>query len=195
MVTKTTENTPATFTAAQLAQIVQALQEMGLITPGTNTSGGSTPANPARNGDNILPSQCGGGSRSPGGGSMAAFAITATISHQIPTAKNEITFATPTASLTPKIRTVLSTPLGQGEHAPAPSVTPSPQTRRSTMPWYTVTVGYEVGVFQGWNIVAPLVLRVSSPVYQHHPSRASALTHYAEALENGDVKIVPRDED
>ncbi|KAK0464002.1 hypothetical protein IW261DRAFT_1575557 [Armillaria novae-zelandiae] len=169
MVTKTTENTLATFTAAQLAQIVQALQEMGLITLGTNTSSGSTLANPARNGDNILLSQCGGGSRNPGGGSMAAFAITATISHQIPMAKNETTFATPTASLTPKIHRVLSTPLGQ--------------------------VGYEVGVFQGWNIVAPLVLHVSSPIYQRHPSHATALTHYAEALENGDVEIVPRDEE
>ncbi|KAK0491898.1 hypothetical protein EDD18DRAFT_1358329 [Armillaria luteobubalina] len=63
------------------------------------------------------------------------------------------------------------------------------------MPWYTVTVGYEVGMFQGWNLVAPLVLCVLSPVYQCHPSRASAMAHYAETLKNDDVEIVPHDED
>ncbi|KAK0472258.1 hypothetical protein IW261DRAFT_1571066 [Armillaria novae-zelandiae] len=144
MATKTTENAPATFTAAQLAQIVQALPRNG-----PDHQGGSTPANPPRNGDNILPSQCGSGSGDPGGGSMAAFAITAAISHQIPTAKNETIFTISTTSSTSKICTVLSTLLGQGQHAPAPGVTPSPQTHCSTMPWYTVTVGYEVNVFQG----------------------------------------------
>ncbi|KAK0493686.1 hypothetical protein EDD18DRAFT_1356141 [Armillaria luteobubalina] len=59
--------------------------------------------------------------------------------------------------------------------------------------WYTVTVSYRVGIFQGWDIVAPLVPEVNSAVYLPHPSHAAASTHYANAIANDEVKIILTD--
>ncbi|KAK0500752.1 hypothetical protein EDD18DRAFT_1101757 [Armillaria luteobubalina] len=59
--------------------------------------------------------------------------------------------------------------------------------------WYTVTVGYRVGIFQGWNAVAPLVLDVNGAVYLPHPSHAAASTHYANAMANDEVEIILTD--
>ncbi|KAK0499950.1 hypothetical protein EDD18DRAFT_1102167 [Armillaria luteobubalina] len=61
--------------------------------------------------------------------------------------------------------------------------------------WYTVTVGYQVGIFQGWNAVAPLVVDVDGAVYLPHPSHAAACAHYANAMANDVVEIVLTDSD
>ncbi|KAK0497446.1 hypothetical protein EDD18DRAFT_1104836 [Armillaria luteobubalina] len=154
----------------QLAQVIQALQQLGLIAGPTNTSGGSTSANPDGDGDNALASQGAPGGSRRGEACVAA----ATASHHVPTVKNESTFVMPDKSSNTPTRLVKGTPLGRA--------------------WYTVTVGYEVGVFQGWDVVAPLVLRVSGPVYLHHLSHVAAQAHYDNALQRGDVKIVLRDD-
>ncbi|KAK0482840.1 hypothetical protein EDD18DRAFT_1112476 [Armillaria luteobubalina] len=60
--------------------------------------------------------------------------------------------------------------------------------------WYTVTVGYEVGIFQGWDIIAPLILHVSGPIYQRHPSHVAVQAHYDNTLQHGDMEIVPCDD-
>ncbi|KAK0497917.1 hypothetical protein EDD18DRAFT_1351733 [Armillaria luteobubalina] len=65
----------------------------------------------------------------------------------------------------------------------------------SRLPWYTVMAGYEVGVFQGWDQVAPLVLGASGTVYQRQPSRAYARAHFATARSRGDVWVIARPED
>ncbi|KAK0492984.1 hypothetical protein EDD18DRAFT_1357388 [Armillaria luteobubalina] len=51
----------------------------------------------------------------------------------------------------------------------------------------------EVGIFQGWNAVAPLVLDVNGAVYLPHPSHATASTHYANAMANDEVEIILTD--
>ncbi|KAK0505316.1 hypothetical protein EDD18DRAFT_1344120 [Armillaria luteobubalina] len=56
--------------------------------------------------------------------------------------------------------------------------------------WYTVTVGYQVGIFQGWNAVAPSVVDIDSAVYLPHPSHAAACAHYTDAMANDAVEIV-----
>ncbi|KAK0500245.1 hypothetical protein EDD18DRAFT_1349118 [Armillaria luteobubalina] len=60
-----------------------------------------------------------------------------------------------------------------------------------------LTAGYEVGVFQGWDQVAPLVLGVSGTVYQRQPSRAYARTHFATTRSRGNIWVItpPEDED
>ncbi|KAK0488251.1 hypothetical protein EDD18DRAFT_1359727 [Armillaria luteobubalina] len=176
----------APLTAMQLAQVIQVLQQLGLIMGPTNTSGGSTSANLDGDGDNALASQ-----GAPGGsGHGEACVAAATASHHVPTVKNESTFVTPDKSSNTPTRLVKGTPLGRGQHSLTPSMIPSPRIRRSTAAWYTVTVGYEVGVFQGWDIVAPLILRVSGPIYLHHPSCVAAQAHYDNALQCGDIEIV-----
>ncbi|KAK0477739.1 hypothetical protein EDD18DRAFT_1365242 [Armillaria luteobubalina] len=64
-------------------------------------------------------------------------------------------------------------------------------TTRST--WYTVTVGYQVGIFQGWDTVALFILNVDSTVYLPHPSHAAACTYYANTTANNKVEIVLTD--
>ncbi|KAK0492638.1 hypothetical protein EDD18DRAFT_1357463 [Armillaria luteobubalina] len=150
----------APLTAMQLAQVIQALQQLGLIAGPTNTSGGSTSANLDGDGDNALASQ-----GAPGGGGRGEACVAAvTASHHVPMVKNESTFVMPDKSSNTPTRLVKGTPPGRGQHSLTPSTIPSLHIRRSTAAWYTVTVGYEVGVFQGWDVIAPLVLCVSGPV-------------------------------
>ncbi|KAK0505475.1 hypothetical protein EDD18DRAFT_1344300 [Armillaria luteobubalina] len=195
MVTKTPETLPETLTAMQLAQIIQALEQLGFIVGPANTSGGSTTTNSLGDSDHVFTSQGGnigppgGGGGAPGAGCVAA----ATAYHHVHTAKKESTPTTPSKSSNTEICSVQGTPLRGSQRSPTPGTMYSPRIRRSTATWYTVTVGYEVGVFQGWDVVAPLVLHVSGPIYLHHLSRAAAQAHYNNALERGDVEIVLRD--
>ncbi|KAK0486705.1 hypothetical protein EDD18DRAFT_1360516 [Armillaria luteobubalina] len=64
-------------------------------------------------------------------------------------------------------------------------------TARST--WYTVTVGYQVRIFQGRDTVTPFVLNVDGAIYLPHPSHAAACTYYANAMANNEVEIVLTD--
>ncbi|KAF6753837.1 hypothetical protein DFP72DRAFT_848771 [Ephemerocybe angulata] len=56
--------------------------------------------------------------------------------------------------------------------------------------WYVITVGRQVGVFQGWHIVQPLVSAVSGACYRKYPSREEALAAFNEALAMGNVQII-----
>ncbi|KAK0222071.1 hypothetical protein IW262DRAFT_1296664 [Armillaria fumosa] len=177
------ESNSAPLTATQLAQVIQALQQLGLIMGPTNTSGGSTSANPDGDGDNVLVFQGGDGGALGGSGGCGATCVAAvTASHHIPTVKNKSTFVMSDKSLNTQTRSVKGTPLGRGQHLPTPGAILSLHIHRSNAAWCTVTVGYEVGVFQGWDVVAPLVLCVSGPVYLHHLSCVAAQAHYDNAL-------------
>ncbi|KAK0220663.1 hypothetical protein IW262DRAFT_1462010 [Armillaria fumosa] len=185
MVTKTPESIPETLTVTQLAQIIQALKQLGLIMGPTNTSSGSTSANPLGDSDNVLTSQEGNGGP-PGAGCVAVM----TAYHHDHMVKKESTSTMLSKSLNTQILLVQGTPLGGGQHLPTPGAMFSPQIHRSTTAWYTVTVGYEVGIFQGWDHVVLLILHVSGLVYLHHPSCVAAQAHYNNTLQHGDVKIV-----
>ncbi|KAG6807392.1 hypothetical protein H0H92_007767 [Tricholoma furcatifolium] len=55
--------------------------------------------------------------------------------------------------------------------------------------WYIVTVGREVGVFQGWMNVQPLILGVSGGGCKRYPSKAAALAAFEAAVDLGLVEI------
>ncbi|KAK0490073.1 hypothetical protein EDD18DRAFT_1358690 [Armillaria luteobubalina] len=74
---------------------------------------------------------------------------------------------------------------GSQAQAPCPNV---------QSPWYTVTVGYQVRIFQGWNTVIPLVLNLDGAVYLAHPTYAAAYAHYANAMANDQVEIILSDD-
>ncbi|KAK0228035.1 hypothetical protein IW262DRAFT_1455231 [Armillaria fumosa] len=84
-----------------------------------------------------------------------------------------------------------------GNRAPRPGSSSTVPIHPSNpgLPWYMVMARYEVGVFQGWDQVAPLVLGVSSAVYQRQPSRAYAHAHFATARSHGDIWIIAHPED
>ncbi|KAJ7251460.1 hypothetical protein B0H12DRAFT_1119081 [Mycena haematopus] len=56
--------------------------------------------------------------------------------------------------------------------------------------WYVVIVGRDVGVFQTWIDVSPLVTGVSGALHQSFSSEIEAEEIFAQALTNGKVKIV-----
>ncbi|KAF6764605.1 hypothetical protein DFP72DRAFT_1059572 [Ephemerocybe angulata] len=56
--------------------------------------------------------------------------------------------------------------------------------------WYVVTVGRQVGVFQGWHQVQPLVSTVPGACYRKYPSREQADAAYQQARAQGNVHIV-----
>ncbi|KAF5324043.1 hypothetical protein D9611_008215 [Ephemerocybe angulata] len=56
--------------------------------------------------------------------------------------------------------------------------------------WYVVTVGLQVGVFQGWHSTQPLVSSVSGACYRKYPSQEDAVAAFQEALDNGHVHSV-----
>ncbi|KAK0478569.1 hypothetical protein EDD18DRAFT_1364718 [Armillaria luteobubalina] len=88
---------------------------------------------------------------------------------------------------------------GRGRHPPTAGSSSTEPIRSlvSQLPWYTVMAGYEVGVFQGWDQVAPLVLGVSGTIYQRQPSCAYACAHFATARSRGNVWLIacPKDND
>ncbi|KAF6747225.1 hypothetical protein DFP72DRAFT_1175067 [Ephemerocybe angulata] len=63
-------------------------------------------------------------------------------------------------------------------------------TRPSPGIWYCVTVGSEVGVFNGWHLVQPLVSGVSGACYKRHKSESDAHAAFDAALERGHVHTV-----
>ncbi|KAF7426458.1 hypothetical protein PC9H_008827 [Pleurotus ostreatus] len=76
-----------------------------------------------------------------------------------------------------------------GAPAPAPgqyhSLDVDPSLR-----WYLVTVGHAVGVFQGWENVAPLVLGARGAIFNRQPNQEAALSRFNEARTLGLVRVV-----
>ncbi|KAK0493751.1 hypothetical protein EDD18DRAFT_1356211 [Armillaria luteobubalina] len=132
----------------------------------------------------------------PGGGGVAIASSMAATSGAL-AVKKEATQAPSMPSKlclsSPKIVPAPGTP--RHDRRSPPSSSGSPRVHTSTLLWYMVTMGYDIGIFQGWDQVAPLVIGVSSTVFQPHPSLASACTHYAGALAPNDVKVIPRPSD
>ncbi|KAF9489742.1 hypothetical protein BDN71DRAFT_1511843 [Pleurotus eryngii] len=56
--------------------------------------------------------------------------------------------------------------------------------------WYLMTVGRAVGIFQGWENVAPLVLRAQEAIFNRQPSWEVSLSHFDEVHIAGLVRIV-----
>ncbi|KAH7902968.1 hypothetical protein BJ138DRAFT_1120887 [Hygrophoropsis aurantiaca] len=56
--------------------------------------------------------------------------------------------------------------------------------------WYAVTVGLEVGVYEGWPIAHRQVVGVSGSCYTYHRSRAAAEAAFSKALDAGAVTTV-----
>ncbi|KAK0462328.1 uncharacterized protein EV420DRAFT_1639543 [Desarmillaria tabescens] len=104
----------------------------------------------------------------------------------------------------------VSTPMAQATVAPAPasspataadpttiaptiqgSSIPSPSTvRASEGPWYAVSKGLAVGVFQGWQNVSPLVTGVCRACYFHHSSQAATQEAFNQAVMTTTVEIL-----
>ncbi|RXW19002.1 hypothetical protein EST38_g6846 [Candolleomyces aberdarensis] len=76
-------------------------------------------------------------------------------------------------------------PLPEGD---APSGFMCARCRKHILPhpsedlWYIVTIGLEVGVFQGWQSVLPFVSGVSGACYKKHLSKEAAHIAFAKAL-------------
>ncbi|KAK0465845.1 hypothetical protein IW261DRAFT_1426995 [Armillaria novae-zelandiae] len=177
--------------AEQLAQIILALQWLGLINPilpaGSSAPQGNNEPSPSHPISSLRDTGA-----ASGGGGIAITATTAAASHTGAAVKKEFT---QTLLVPCKVASTSKIELGQaprcGNRPPTNSALPiHPSTPR--LPWYTVMVGYEVGVFQGWDQVAPLVLCVSGAIYQHQCSCAHTRTHFAAARSCGDVWIVAR---
>ncbi|KAG2117052.1 uncharacterized protein F5147DRAFT_768436 [Suillus discolor] len=79
---------------------------------------------------------------------------------------------------------------------PVPTVTAQPLAQAHANPpassrWYTITVGRETGVFQGWHSAHIHVVGVPGACFARHPTRAAAEGAYTEALAAGGVTQVP----
>ncbi|KAK0481033.1 hypothetical protein EDD18DRAFT_1363371 [Armillaria luteobubalina] len=154
--------------SAQLAQLISALVQRGLV---------SAPA--------ALPT-----------GSGAPYSATCTEpSHSHPTSSLSDSGTTlgvadvaETLSLPRRLPTPRKARRGRSSGSRSQHTRPNAQTT-----WYTVTVGYKVGVFQGWNAVAPSVLDLEGAVYLPHTSHAAACAHYASTMANDQVEIVLTD--
>ncbi|GBE87434.1 hypothetical protein SCP_1101100 [Sparassis crispa] len=59
--------------------------------------------------------------------------------------------------------------------------------------WYTVTWGLEIGVFKGWTVVQPLVIRVTSSTFEKGPLYQDTWCKYCimEALDCMQLLTVP----
>ncbi|TFK46467.1 hypothetical protein OE88DRAFT_1739360 [Heliocybe sulcata] len=66
------------------------------------------------------------------------------------------------------------------------------RTSKKVYPWYTVTRGFEVGVFSDWHEVHELVDRCPSNNYLGHADIASATAYFERAKAKGEVEIVDR---
>lgn len=56
--------------------------------------------------------------------------------------------------------------------------------------WYIITVGQQVGVFRGWEVVGPRVLGQPQTVYQRVDSRADGVARFTAAMANGSVRTL-----
>ncbi|KAK0465751.1 hypothetical protein IW261DRAFT_1427074 [Armillaria novae-zelandiae] len=166
------------YSTEQLAELILALQQLGLITLGHQHSSDSVvPGANSEPSPSHVFSSLGDIGGAPSGWGVTIAGTTAATG-TTPVVKKESPLAPPT---------VTKQPLASLKIAPTPG---SPAF--SQLPWYMVTVGYEVRIFQGWDQVAPLVLGVSGAVFQHHSSLTSMHAHYASALRWDDVEVVPR---
>ncbi|KAK0493096.1 hypothetical protein EDD18DRAFT_1108314 [Armillaria luteobubalina] len=129
-----------------------------------------------------------------GGGGIAVAATTAAASHSGAAVKKESTAPSVPSKVTNTTKNQAPQRADRDRRPGSTSTMPF-QPLNSCLPWYTVTAGYEVGVFQGWDQVAPLVLGASGAVYQHQPSRAYARAHFATARSRGDVWVIARPEE
>ncbi|KAF6755229.1 hypothetical protein DFP72DRAFT_1067937 [Ephemerocybe angulata] len=57
--------------------------------------------------------------------------------------------------------------------------------------WYCVTAGRQVGIFQGWPTVQPLVIGVRGSCFKKYSSEADALTAFERATAAGTVVVLP----
>ncbi|KAG2337320.1 hypothetical protein BDR05DRAFT_1005134 [Suillus weaverae] len=78
---------------------------------------------------------------------------------------------------------------------PVPTVTAQPLAQAHANPpasshWYTITVGRETGVFQGWHSAHVHVVGVPGACFARHPTHAAAEGAYTEALAAGGVTQV-----
>ncbi|KAF4587950.1 hypothetical protein EYR40_004728 [Pleurotus pulmonarius] len=80
-------------------------------------------------------------------------------------------------------------PGGGDPGAPATAVYHAPDIDPS-LRWYLVTVGRRVGVIQGWENVAPLVLGIRGAVFNRQPSQQVGLQRFHEARSNNNVREV-----
>ncbi|TFK57909.1 hypothetical protein BDN72DRAFT_907321 [Pluteus cervinus] len=82
-------------------------------------------------------------------------------------------------------------------HHPIPSVpgvgrgTPSRGYPPSRITWQLVTMGYDVGVYPGWDQTAPLVSGVPGARYRKVGSEAEGWRLYHEACDRGEVHRLP----
>ncbi|KAK0213553.1 hypothetical protein IW262DRAFT_1466861 [Armillaria fumosa] len=188
-------NALADCSAEQLAQLILALQRLSLINSVPSAGSSTPPGNNEPSPSYAILSLGNMGPASGGGGGIAVAATMAAASHTGAAVKKE---STQTPSVPSKVTyTAKNEVPGRGDRAPHPGSSLTMPIRPSNpgLPWYTVTAGYEVGVFQGWDQVAPLVLGVSGTVYQRQPSRAYAHAHFTTARSRGDVWIIARPED
>ncbi|KAK0460318.1 hypothetical protein IW261DRAFT_1577803 [Armillaria novae-zelandiae] len=164
------------YSAEQLAELILTLQQLGLITLGhqhlSNSVALGTNSEPS---PSHAFSSLGGTGGAPSGGGVTIAGTTAATG-TIPVVKKESTLAP---------LTVAKQLLASLKIVPASG-------SLSQLLWYMVTVGYDVRIFQGWDQVTPLVLRISGTVFQHHSSLTSMHAHYASALRQDDVEVVPR---
>ncbi|KAH7902898.1 hypothetical protein BJ138DRAFT_1120968 [Hygrophoropsis aurantiaca] len=72
----------------------------------------------------------------------------------------------------------------------------APQVPTHTVPpaaaarWYVVTVGRDVGVFQGWHNVHPLVIGVPGACFTRYSTQTGAEQAFDEAVNEGAVTVV-----
>ncbi|KAK0475356.1 hypothetical protein EDD18DRAFT_1116060 [Armillaria luteobubalina] len=194
MVTQAPTNALTDCSAEQLAQLILVLQSLGLI----NLAPSTRPSMPQGNNE-PSPSHAMSSLRDTGptfsGGGTAILATTTATSHTGGAVKKE---STKIPSAPSKVaNTAKNEAPGHGRCPPTPasSLTEPIRSSSSRLPWYMVMAGYEVGVFQGWDQVAPLVLGVSGAVYQCQPSRAYAHAHFATARSCGNIWVIAPPED
>ncbi|CAA7270805.1 unnamed protein product [Cyclocybe aegerita] len=62
--------------------------------------------------------------------------------------------------------------------------------KSATHNWYAITAGREVGVYQGWHRVQPLISGVPHTSYRKYASQAAATEAFNEAMEAGLVIVI-----
>ncbi|KAK0474613.1 hypothetical protein IW261DRAFT_1422902 [Armillaria novae-zelandiae] len=158
--------------STQLAQLILALEQHGLLSA-TLPTGSEASANSSRSHPT---SSLSGGGTNLGVADMAVAAVHETNSEPLP--------------LPSRLPAPRKASQGWSSGARTQHAHPTTQTT-----WYTVTVGYTIGIFQGWNAVVPSVLDVDCAVYLSHPSHAATCAHYANAMANNEVEIVLTDDE
>ncbi|KAH6904559.1 hypothetical protein BKA70DRAFT_1431869 [Coprinopsis sp. MPI-PUGE-AT-0042] len=91
---------------------------------------------------------------------------------------------------------IVPAPIVPAPVVPAPGVAPAtaaagPANAPTGARVYCVTASREVGVFVGWPRVKPLVSGVSNSCHQRYPSIASAQEAFDDALDRGEVTVLP----